>query len=113
MKDWIMSEEENKIYQLIIKRLGEVIDPETGVDVVSMGLIPDLNVNDEGLVKYTFRPSSPLCPIAVLLALSIIWAINQVEGVSDQEITVVDYIQANELNELLKEEIKKSGKHNL
>jgi hypothetical protein len=36
------------------------------------------------------------------LALSIIQFINEVPGVTDQSITVVDYIQAEMLNNLLK-----------
>jgi metal-sulfur cluster biosynthetic enzyme len=58
---------ENKIErleQLIIARLRLVIDPETRADVIRMRLIENLTVNEEGHVKYTFRPSSPVCPIA-------------------------------------------------
>ncbi len=38
---------------------------------------------------YTFRPSSQVCPLAVVLALSIRQAVAEVEGVAGQEITVV------------------------
>jgi metal-sulfur cluster biosynthetic enzyme len=46
----------------ILSRLSEVIDPETGVDVVRMRLIENLMVDINGRVAYVFRPSSPLCP---------------------------------------------------
>lgn len=94
-----------QIQESVLTRLTAVIDPETNVDVVTMGLIPQLDVDADGLVRYTFRPSSPICPIAVFLALNIIHAIFEVEGVSSQEITVTDYMQADALNQLLKEEI--------
>jgi len=84
------------------EKLSEVIDPETGVDVVKMRLIQDIHLDDAGKIDYVFRPSSPLCPIAVPLALAIIDAIKEVPGISGQAITVKDYVQADQLNEILK-----------
>jgi metal-sulfur cluster biosynthetic enzyme len=83
-----------------------VIDPETGVDVMRMRLIEELHVNNEtGRVRYRFRPSSPLCPLAVHLALDIRRAVAETPGVTEQEIEVVGYVGAGELNALLKEEV--------
>jgi hypothetical protein len=50
------------------------------------------------------RPSSPLCPLAVHLALSIRDAVTRVPGVTEQEIKAVGYVGAEELNALLEEE---------
>jgi metal-sulfur cluster biosynthetic enzyme len=86
----------------VLEKLTEVIDPETGVDVVKMRLIQDIQFDDTGKITYVFRPSSPLCPIAVPLALAIIDAIKEVPGISAQAITVKDYVQADQLNEILK-----------
>ena len=94
-----------KLEHEIIEQLDQVIDPETGVDVMRMRLIEDLEVDDKtGRVQYRFRPSSPLCPLAVHLVLGIRKAVAQVPGVTDQEIEVVGYVGADELNALLKEE---------
>ncbi len=84
------------------EKLSKVIDPETGVDVVKMRLIQDIHIDEVGKITYVFRPSSPLCPIAVPLALAIIDAIKEVPGISGQAITVKDYVQADQLNEILK-----------
>ena len=89
--------------QAVLTRLSTVIDPETGVDVIRMRLIEDLAVDEKGMVRYAFRPSSPLCPLAVTLVLSIRQAVAEVEGVSGQEIEVVGYIRAEELNAMLQE----------
>lgn len=88
----------------VLEQLGSVIDPETGVDVVRMRLIEDLAVDNDGVVHYTFRPSSPFCPLAVPLALSIRKAVSAVEGVTGQEIQVAGYIKAEELSAMLQEE---------
>lgn len=93
-----------KIEQAVRESLQQVIDPETGVDVVRMRLIEDLQVDEEtGHIRYTFRPSSPLCPLAVHLALGIRDAVAAVPGVTEQEIEVVGYVGADDLSALLKE----------
>ncbi|HPH97611.1 MAG TPA: iron-sulfur cluster assembly protein [Anaerolineaceae bacterium] len=92
----------DQLREEIINRLQMVIDPETGENIMRMRLVEDILVDVSGKVTYTFRPSSPLCPIAMPLALKIIRAIGQAPGVTDQDITVLDYIQASELNEILK-----------
>jgi metal-sulfur cluster biosynthetic enzyme len=94
-----------ELEQAVVERLRHVIDPETGVDVVRMRLIEDLHVEGEtGRISYRFRPSSPLCPLAVHLALGIREAVAEVPGVTEQEIEVVGYVGADELNALLREE---------
>ena len=88
----------------VLLRLATVVDPETGVSVIRMRLIEDLKVDEEtGALTYRFHPSSPLCPLAVTLTLSIRDAIAEVEGVTSQSIEVVGYVGAEELNALLKE----------
>jgi len=92
----------NFLRKAILARLSTIIDPETGADVVRMRLIEDLALDESGVAHYKFRPSSPLCPIAVSLALAIRNAVAEVDGVSGQQIEVVGYIRAAELNELLR-----------
>ena len=89
--------------EAILTRLSTVVDPETRADVVHMRLVEDLMVDETGAVRYKFRPSSPLCPLAVSLALSIREAVEQVEGVTGQTIEVVGYVGAAELNAMLRE----------
>ncbi len=93
--------EKSELHNAILEKLTTVLDPETGVDVIRMQLVKDLTLDDEGKVTYVFRPSSPLCPIAVPLALAIIQAVKDVPGVTAQRVTVTDYVQADQLNEIL------------
>lgn len=90
----------------VLEKLKQVIDPETGADIVRMKLVENPVIGETGQISYTFRPSSPLCPIAVPLGLMIIQAINEIEGITDQSITVVDYIEADKLNELFRVELE-------
>lgn len=57
-----------ELKEAVVRKLETVIDPETNVDVMRMRLVLDLEIDENGKASYTFRPSSPLCPIAVPLA---------------------------------------------
>ena len=92
-----------KLREAILERLARVIDPETGVDIVRMRLIEDLIVDAPGHVSYTFRPSSPLCPLAVPLAIEIRRAVREVSGVTGQTTRVDGYVRGQELTALLQE----------
>ena len=94
------------IPQAILERLTKVIDPETGVNVVRMRLIEDLTVDENGRVSYTFRPSSPLCPIAVPLSNSIQLAVAEVPGVTSQDVKVTGFALADELTVWLKQALE-------
>jgi metal-sulfur cluster biosynthetic enzyme len=97
-----------ELEKAIIEQLRQVIDPETGTDVVRMRLVEELGVDGEtGRVRYRFRPSSPLCPLAVPLALSIRDAVAKVPGVTEQEVEVVGYVGAEELMTLLREGVSR------
>ncbi|MEA3308457.1 MAG: iron-sulfur cluster assembly protein [Chloroflexota bacterium] len=93
---------EPTLREKILTKLVEVIDPETGVDVLRMRLVEELVVDEEhGQVSYRFRPSSPLCPLAVSLVRDIKQTIGSIAGVRAQNIEVTGYIHAEELTELI------------
>jgi metal-sulfur cluster biosynthetic enzyme len=93
----------DELHAAILDSLSHVIDPETGADVVRMRLIEDLAVDQAGRVAYKFRPSSPLCPLAVSLAMAIGEAVARTPGVTGQEMEVVDYIKAEALTALMRQ----------
>jgi metal-sulfur cluster biosynthetic enzyme len=93
---------EKDLRKAILDKLSTVIDPETGADVVRMRLVEDLVVDDQGRVSYTFRPSSPLCPIAVPLSNAIQQAVAGVPGVTSQDVSVAGFVLADELVAWLK-----------
>ncbi|MFO8035628.1 MAG: iron-sulfur cluster assembly protein [Anaerolineales bacterium] len=100
-----MKKEKQDLKKAIIQRLQKVIDPETQTDVIRMRLVEDLTVEEEGRVHYTFRPSSPICPIAVSLVKEIKTAVAEVPGVTSQQITVTGYMAEKELTALINQEV--------
>lgn len=48
--------------QDVIKALKTVEDPELGVDIVTLGLIYDVQISDEGDIYIKMTHTTPLCP---------------------------------------------------
>jgi len=87
----------------IEEKLRQVIDPETGMDVIRMKLVRDLRVGQEGDVELTFRPSSVLCPLGFQLGINIKEAVLDVPGVKSVRVNVDGFIHADQLRTLLAE----------
>ena len=86
----------------VMRKLSDVIDPETGLSVVRMGLIQDLGVDErKGEVRLVVRPTSFLCPLALELAEGVKNAVKDVADVSNVRIEVDGYARAKQLNRLL------------
>jgi len=86
----------------VIERLKQVMDPETGTDVYSMGLISDIEVQNDS-VSLTFTPTSPFCPMGVQLAVNIKKSLVGMDGLEEEDIdiTVEGHLNSEEINEKL------------
>ena len=91
------------LLEKIEESLCQVMDPETGMDVMRMKLVRDLRVGQEGDVELTFRPSSVLCPLGFQLGINIKEAVLEVPGVKSVRVNVDGFIHADELRTLLAE----------
>jgi ATP-binding protein involved in chromosome partitioning len=47
----------------VLRALSRIQDPDLGRDVVSLGMIKDLAVDDLGRVSFTFELTTPACPV--------------------------------------------------
>jgi metal-sulfur cluster biosynthetic enzyme len=82
--------------------LGDVIDPETGLSIMRMDLIHDLEVTADGSVNLVFRPSSPVCPMAYSLANAIKKKLAALGQVNSVNIKVENFERAVHLESVLK-----------
>ena len=76
------------IEQEDLEKLQTVIDPELGIDLVTLGLIYDIEVNDQQC-KFTMTLTTMGCPISDLLYKMIKEAVLQVAEITKCEINLV------------------------
>lgn len=59
--------DKEKIKERIINEIKEIFDPEIPVDIYSLGLIYDIDIQDDLDVNITMTLTSPNCPAAVIM----------------------------------------------
>lgn len=90
----------------VIKALKTVADPHMGISIVDMGLVKDVEVDDEGNVKFKLIPTNPACMSVLGMAFQAKDAVKSLKGVKNIEVTVEGHIMENEINKMLKEDNK-------
>ena len=68
--------------ETVYEALEEVIDPELGLDFVSLGLVYDVDI-DGGEVFVTFTLTTPACPIGPQVSEQMQEFVGEIEGVTD------------------------------
>ena len=66
----------------VYEALEEVIDPELGLDFVSLGLVYDVEIEKEGEVFVTFTLTTPACPIGPQVSQQMKEFVGDLEGVT-------------------------------
>lgn len=84
----------------VVDALKEIIDPHTNMSVYDMGLISEIDVNEDS-VSLTFRPTSQFCPLGVHLALNIKRRLMGIEGTKKANVKIVGHTQEDLINEEL------------
>lgn len=87
----------------IIEALRGVIDPELGIDVVSLGMINEVFCINNS-VHLIFSPTSKHCPIAVNIGLAMKRRIQSIDKVKKVEVTIKNFVDEENVNKILNEE---------
>ena len=72
----------------VIEVLKTVYDPEIPVNIVDLGLIYGIEIDDKGKVHILMTLTAPGCPIGDTIAFEIKDKLLQIEGVSDVEVEI-------------------------
>lgn len=70
----------------VIAALKCVYDPEIPVDIYELGLIYELDVDEEGFVDVVMTLTTPSCPVAGQMPGMVKAAVEQVDGVKAAEV---------------------------
>jgi metal-sulfur cluster biosynthetic enzyme len=79
-----MTKEELKT--AVWNKLKEVIDWEIGLDVVTLGLVYEIQVDDQNNVKVLMTMTTPMCPLAGGIMSDAEMKIRTIEGVNNVEV---------------------------
>ena len=71
----------------VLQTLSTVIDPDLKKDIVSMGMIKDLEINDDNL-KFTLELTTPACPFNDEIEGDVRKAISKIQGISNVDMKV-------------------------
>jgi FeS assembly SUF system protein len=77
--------DKNKIEQEVIEELKTIYDPEIPVNIFDLGMIYEINVDDDGIVYVKMTLTAPNCPVAETLPMQVkerIMALPSLRGVS-------------------------------
>ena len=75
----------------VMAALETVIDPELGIDLVNLGLIYNVEVNNEGVCAIDMTLTMMGCPLADVIVTDVRNAVLKVDGISDVMIEFVWY----------------------
>ena len=78
-----------KLEKDIVRALKQVYDPEIPVNIYDLGLVYELDVNDEGEVKIKMTLTAPNCPMADQLVEDVHEAVADTPGVTNVSIELV------------------------
>lgn len=72
----------------IVKVLKNIYDPEIPVNIYDLGLIYEIEVEEDGMVDITMTLTAPNCPMADELIENVNDGVRDVPGVTDVSITL-------------------------
>lgn len=73
----------------ILGALENVIDPELGIDIVNLGLVYDVDLDDEGVAKITMTLTSMGCPLAPVIVDQVTTALSELPEVKKVDVDIV------------------------
>ncbi|MCK9451241.1 MAG: SUF system Fe-S cluster assembly protein [Bacteroidales bacterium] len=75
-----------KIEKDILTVIRTIYDPEIPVNIYDLGLIYEINVNDEADVHVLMTLTTPNCPVAESLPLEVKQKVGDIDGVRSSEV---------------------------
>lgn len=77
------------MYELVDDALRTVYDPEIPVNIVDLGLVYEVNIEDEGKVEIVMTLTAPGCPVAGDIVADVENKLRAVDGVNEVKVDLV------------------------
>ena len=73
----------------VIKEIKKIYDPEIPVNIYELGLIYDINIDNENNVKINMTLTSPNCPVAESLPNEVKNSVKEIKDVKNVDLSLV------------------------
>lgn len=84
-----MGQASSELHDQVMEALEEVIDPELGIDIVNLGLVYGVDVDDEGDCMVTMTLTAMGCPLAATIQHEVKANVIPVDGITDVQVNIV------------------------
>ena len=78
-----------ELKQQIINEIKKIYDPEIPVNIYELGLIYDINVEKDNMVRIKMTLTTPNCPVAESLPQEVKYSIKEIKDVKDVDLKLV------------------------
>lgn len=82
------ADEIRELNEKIIRVLKNIFDPEIPVNIYELGLIYEINVSENGMVKVIMTLTAPNCPVAESLPAQVKEEIGFLSGVTEVDLEI-------------------------
>lgn len=82
----IITSQNTELAQRVIDMIKTCYDPEIPVDIWELGLIYEIDIDEENNLKVKMTLTSPSCPVAESLPPEVEQKLNEVEGIKSAKI---------------------------
>lgn len=80
---------EEAMKESILGALENVIDPELGIDIVNLGLVYNVDLDDEGLCTVEMTLTSMGCPMGPQIVDMVKTALSELPEIKETEVNIV------------------------
>ncbi len=87
-----------KLESKVLAEIEKIVDFETELTIGEMKMIRLVQETEPGVIRVDFTPTSPVCPMAVKLAIEIRDKAENIEGVEKAVVNVRGHIMEQEIN---------------
>ena len=79
-----------ELQEIIKKKLYDVIDPEIGIDIVNLGLIYGIEIEDDGKkAKVKMTATTPMCPLLGEMLANVQQKLAEIEEIEEIHVELV------------------------